>query len=179
MSPTTSARGATSWPSTASRRRMSRRAASCSSASARATPFPFARDPTLELGRTYRFTQGAAGNGFAGDGLSFPESWGRWTDAKNAFLFFSLAAAPPGPVSIAVDAISLSPPADRRQVATVIANGRDCGRLVVALHKPRAEVTCPAGALHAGDNMLRFASRARRVRSILVSAPIGGTLALA
>ena len=119
-------------------------------------PIPLAREPTLELGRTYRFARGAAGNGFVGDGFSFPEKWGRWTNGKNAFLFFALPAAPPGPVSIAVDAISLSPPADRRQVATVTANGRVCGRLVVALHRPRAGVTCPAGALRAGDNMLRL-----------------------
>lgn len=119
-------------------------------------PVRLARDPTLELGRAYHFAKGAAGNGFAGDGFSFPENWGRWTDGKNAFLFFSLPETPPGPVSIAVDAISLSPPADRRQEATVTANGHDCGRLVVALHQPHAEVTCPAGALHAGDNMLRL-----------------------
>ena len=119
-------------------------------------PIPLARDPTLELGRTYHFAKGAAGNGFAGDGLSIPEGWGRWTDAKDAFLFFALSAGPTGPVSIVVDATSLSPFADQGQAAAVTANGHGCGRLVVSLHRPRAAVTCPAGALHAGDNVLRL-----------------------
>ncbi len=119
-------------------------------------PVPLARDPPLALGRTYRFARGAAGNGFAADGFSHPESWGRWTDGRNAFLFFTLAAAPARPISVAVDAESLSRAADRRQVASILANGHPCGRLVVTATHPRAEITCPAGALRAGDNVLRL-----------------------
>jgi hypothetical protein len=113
-------------------------------------------DPTLQVGRTYRFANGGDGNVLTGDGFSDPESWGRWTDAKNAFLFFSLASPPPGPVSIAVEADSFSPTPDRRQSVNVIANGHVCGRLTLAAGKPHAEVICPTGALHTIDNMVSF-----------------------
>jgi len=119
-------------------------------------PIPLARDPPLDLGRTYHFAQGAAGNGFVADGFSYAESWGRWTDGRNAFLFFTLARTPPRPISLAIEANPLSPRADRRQVATIFANGQLCGRLAVTRSHPRAAVTCPAGTLHAGDNALRL-----------------------
>ena len=122
-------------------------------------------DPTLQFGRAYRFANGGDGNVLTGDGFSDPESWGRWTDAKNAFLFFSLASPPPGPVSIAVEADSFSPTPDREQSVTVAANGHVCGRLTLAAGKPHTEVICPTGALHANDNMvsLRVAHPARPI----------------
>jgi hypothetical protein len=120
------------------------------------TPAGFAHDPLLQLGRTYDFAQGADGNEFLADGFSYPESWGRWTDAENAFLFFSLSTVPSTPVSVAIRASSLSPAADREQAALVSANGHVCGQLVVTSNQPNALVTCPAGALRVGDNMLRL-----------------------
>jgi hypothetical protein len=114
------------------------------------------REAALSLGRTYRFAFDAKGNDFVADGFSSPEHWGRWTDGSNAFLFFGLEAAPPGPVSIAIEAISFSPAPGRRQEVTIFANGRNCGRLVVTDSAPRTEVICLAGALHTGDNVLRF-----------------------
>jgi len=114
------------------------------------------RDPALQLGRTYRFLQGADGNAFAGDGFAPVESSGRWTNAKNAFLFFSLAESPPGPVSLDIEASSFSPAADRRQQAIVEANGHLCGSVVLSDSKQRATVTCPAGAIRRGNNMLLF-----------------------
>ncbi len=119
-------------------------------------PVPLARDPILELGRTYRFSEGAVGNEFLADGFSYPESWGRWTDRKNAFLFFRLPAAPRGAVSLDVGATALSPAADRRQVVAVLANGRSCGSLVITANQSHGRATCPVGALRAGDNMLHL-----------------------
>jgi hypothetical protein len=119
-------------------------------------PVPLARDPVLDLGRKYQFAPGAAGNEFAANGFSVPEVWGRWTDGDDAFLFFTLTVAPAGPITVTIDANSLSPAADRRQVATVFANNQTCGRLVVTTGQPHAEVTCPAGVLRAGDNALRL-----------------------
>jgi len=116
----------------------------------------FGHDPVLRLGRTYRFLEGANGNAFTGDGFSSPENWGRWTDAKNAFLFFSLAESPPGPMSLEVEASTLAPAMDRRQEAIVKANGRVCGRLILSDSKQQAEVICPAGAIRRGNNMLLF-----------------------
>lgn len=113
-------------------------------------------DAPLALGHTYHFAPGAAGNAFPGGGFSDPESWGRWTDGKNAFLYFSLAKAPHGPVTLVVDATSLSPAPDQKQVVTVLANNRGCGPLVVTQTAPRAEVVCPDGALHGGNNVLRL-----------------------
>lgn len=78
------------------------------------------------------------------------------TDGKNAFIFFALATAPPGRVTVTIDANSLSLAADRRQVATVFANDTTRGRLVVTTEQHLAEVTCPACALRAGDNALRL-----------------------
>ena len=117
---------------------------------------PFTPDPTLQLGRTYHFAKGAEGNQFLADGFSAPESWGRWTDAKSAFLFFTLDPLPPPPLALAVDADSLSTEPDRKQVVSVVANGHACGQFVVTKNQQHAEVTCPAGSLHAGDNMLRL-----------------------
>ena len=72
-------------------------------------------DPTLQLGHTYRFANGGDGNVLTGEGFSDPEDWGRWTDAKNAFLFFSLTSSPHGPVSFAVEGVSFSSRPDRRR----------------------------------------------------------------
>jgi hypothetical protein len=113
-------------------------------------------DPRLRVDRTYRFANGGDGNVLTGEGFSDPENWGRWTDANNAFLFFSLASPPPGPVSVAVEADSFSPTPDRRQSVTVVANGHVCGRLTLAAGKPHAEVICPTGAFHINDNVLNF-----------------------
>jgi hypothetical protein len=115
------------------------------------------REPTLKLGRTYHFAPDAAGNDFVADGFSPPEDWGgRWTDGSNASLFFALEAAPPGRVFISIEARSFSSAADRRQEVTVSANGGNCGRLVITESAPRTKVTCPAGALRAGNNAVRF-----------------------
>jgi len=110
----------------------------------------------LQLGRTYHFARGADGNQFLGEGFSHPESWGTWTDAKDAFLFFQLGTAPPAPLSIAIEASSLSPEADRKQIVAVVANGHACGQLVVTSSRPDATITCPAGAFGAGDNVLHL-----------------------
>ncbi|MGH7224173.1 MAG: hypothetical protein ACRELF_13160, partial [Gemmataceae bacterium] len=101
-------------------------------------------EPMLELGHHYRFVRRGDGNVFAGDGFSAPESWGRWTDAKSAFLFFRLDDAPAVPTSIAIDARSFSAAIDRRQTVTITANGRFCGKVVVTDHTRRARVLCPA-----------------------------------
>lgn len=114
------------------------------------------RDPELLLGHAYHFADGADGNAFIGDGFSYPESWGRWTDGREAFLYFSLATSPAGPVSIAVEASTLSPAPDRRQTIEVSANGHSCGRLALAADALHAETVCPAGALRAGNNTLHF-----------------------
>ena len=114
------------------------------------------RYPVLQLERTYHFAEGAEGNGFVADGFSDPESWGRWTDGKNALLLFTLSAAPPALVTVAIEATSFSPAADRNQVVTLLANGRVCGQLVVSDGKHRAEVTCPTGALRTGNNVIRL-----------------------
>jgi hypothetical protein len=114
------------------------------------------RDPPLQLGHTYDFARGADGNQFPADGFSNPESWGRWTDAKDAFFFFSLGTAPPAPLSVVIEAISLSPAADKKQVVAVVANGNLCGQFIITASQPRAEVTCPVGAFRAGDNALTF-----------------------
>ncbi|MGH9438723.1 MAG: DUF7024 domain-containing protein, partial [Terriglobia bacterium] len=123
---------------------------------ARCDPTELGRDPVLEPGRRYRFSAGGDGNGFIGDGFSEAESWGRWTDARSAFLFFRLAALPPGPVTIAIDGRSFSRAPDRSQVTRVLANGRPCGGFVLTDQVTSGGVTCPAGAFKAGDNTLRF-----------------------
>src|SRR5262249_27755983 len=110
----------------------------------------------LQLGRTYHFARGADGNQFLGEGFSHPESWGTWTDAKDAFLFFQLGTAPPAPLSIAIEASSLSPEADRKQLFAAAATGQVGGRLVVTSSRPDATITCPAGAFGAGDNVLHL-----------------------
>jgi len=115
-----------------------------------------AQDPALRLSHAYHFEKEGDGGVLTGEGFSIPESWGRWTDARNAFLFFSLADLPQGRMSIAVDAITFSPATDRRQEVTVTANGRDCGRLVLADGKQHDKVSCPAGALRSGNNAIRF-----------------------
>jgi len=114
------------------------------------------RDPALRLGWTYGFLQGADGNAFAGDGFSSPENWGRWTDAKKAFLYFSLAESPPGPISLEIVASTLSPAADLKQEAIVKANGRVCGQLVLSGSEQHAKVLCPVGSLRKGNNVLLF-----------------------
>jgi len=113
-----------------------------------------AHDPAIQLEHTYHFAQAAAGNQFVGAGFSNPESWGRWTDAKDAFLFFSLGTMPMIPLSIAIEASSLSTAVDRRQVVAVEANSHACGELSITASRSHSEVTCPAGALHAGGNMV-------------------------
>jgi hypothetical protein len=115
-----------------------------------------AQNPYLQLGHTYQFAQGADGDQFLAEGFSFPENWGRWTDAKDAFLFFTLPTAPSASLSVAIEAVSLSPAPDRKQKVDVVANGIACGQFVVTESQPHAEVRCPANALGAGDNMLRF-----------------------
>jgi hypothetical protein len=119
-------------------------------------PAVFAHDPPLQLGRTYHFGQGADGNEFLAYGFSYPESWGRWTDAENALLFFTLSTVPLTPLLVAIQASSLSPAADRQQAAVVVANGHVCGELVVTLSRPNAQVVCPPSAFRAGDNVLRL-----------------------
>jgi hypothetical protein len=119
-------------------------------------PVQFTGDPAVQLGHTYYFGVGADGNQFLGDGFSDPESWGRWTDDKNAFLFFSLGSLPSAPLSIAVAAASMSSAADRKQAVNVIVNGQACGQLVVTASRPLAAVTCPAGAFRTEYNMLRL-----------------------
>jgi hypothetical protein len=119
-------------------------------------PFQFARDPSLQLGRAYDFAPGADGNRLLAGGFSSQESWGHWTDGKDAFLFFSLETVPTVPITVAIEATSLSPAADRKQVVDVAANGQACGQLVVSVSHPQAAVTCPAGALHTDNNMLRL-----------------------
>ncbi len=113
-------------------------------------------DPELVLGRSYRFGTGGSGGEFVGDGFSGPEEWGRWTDAKTAYLFFRLRAVPAGPLAITIAARSFSSAPDRRQVIKLSANGRDCGRFAIREHAPHARVTCPAGVLRPGENMLRL-----------------------
>ncbi len=113
-------------------------------------------DPELVPGQSYRFGTGGSGSEFVGDGFSGPEDWGRWTDAKTAYLFFRLRAVPSGPLAITIEARSFSSAPDRRQAIKVNANGRDCGRFAIREHEPRARVTCPAGALQPGENMLRL-----------------------
>ncbi|HKM61273.1 MAG TPA: hypothetical protein VJY39_02170 [Acidisphaera sp.] len=119
-------------------------------------PAQFDREPLLQLGRIYHFNAGADGNQFVGGGFAFPESWGRWTVGDDAFLFFSLGTASLAPLSVAIEAISMSPAADRKQTVDVAANGRACGQMAVTASRPHAAVTCPAGALRAEDNMLRL-----------------------
>jgi hypothetical protein len=120
-------------------------------------------DAPLVPGRVYRFAAGAFGNNFIGGGFAEAESWGRWTEGRDAHLYFSLAAAPAGPVTLAVEAMATSPAPDRRQEIAVAANGQSCGTLIVAAGKERARTTCPAAAFHAGDNHvhLRIAHPAR------------------
>ena len=114
------------------------------------------RGPPLQLGRTYDFARGADGNQFPADSFSNPESWGRWTDAKDGSIFFSLRTVPPAPLSIAIEASSLSTAADRKQVVALVANGNPCGQFIITASQPHGEVTCPVGALRAGDNALTF-----------------------
>ena len=117
---------------------------------------PSLRDPELRLEHAYHFSEGADGNQFLADGFSIAENWGRWTDDKNAFLFFTLATVPQTPISLVVEADSISLEADRRQVASVVANDHACGQLVVTRRQTRAAVTCPAGAFRVGSNMVRL-----------------------
>src|SRR5271165_2538674 len=119
-------------------------------------PAQFYREPSLQLGQVYHFTSEAEGNEFAGGGFAFPEGWGRWTNGDDAFLYFSLGTAPPAPLSVAIDAISMSSAADRAQIVTVVANGHACGEMVVTTSRPHAAITCPAGALGTEDNTLRL-----------------------
>ena len=119
-------------------------------------PAQFYREPSLQLDRIYRFGPGADGNQFVGGGFSAPESWGRWTDGKDAFLYFSLGIASPVPLSVAIEAVSMSSSADREQIVAVAANGRACGEMTVTASRPHASVTCPAGALRAEDNTLHL-----------------------
>ncbi|MGH7049096.1 MAG: DUF7024 domain-containing protein [Acetobacteraceae bacterium] len=119
-------------------------------------PAGLGRDPELVLGRPYHFALGGGGNGFIGDGFSDPEAWGRWTDARRAFLFFRLAAVPAGPIVLTLRALSFSAAHDQRQQIAVAANGRSCGRFVLSRTATEARVSCPQGALRAGDNTLLF-----------------------
>lgn len=114
-------------------------------------------DPVLEPRHRYRFARGGDGNAFVGDGFSVPESWGRWTGAKSAFLFFRLAAVSDEPISIAIDARSFSRAKDHRQQVTITSNDQFCGKFVLSDRTRHGEVLCPAGALRNGDNVLRLA----------------------
>lgn len=113
-------------------------------------------DPLLQIGHSYRFAEGADGTPIVGGGLSGPESWGRWTDANEAFLYFSLAASIPGPTAVEISARAFSSLPDRRQEVTVEANTRDCGHFEVSAKRSRAQVVCPPGAFGIGNNVLRF-----------------------
>ena len=119
-------------------------------------PVESARDPPLQLGRTYHFAQDDDGNKLLADGFSYPESWGRCTEAENAFLFFTLSTDPLAPLSVGIEARSPSPAANGNQEATVVANGHVCGTFVITSSRAHAQVTCPPGALRAGENMLRL-----------------------
>jgi hypothetical protein len=119
-------------------------------------PAELVSTPFLQLGRTYHFAEGSDGNQFLGGGFSYPESWGRWTNGKDAFLFFTLVTAPMAAVSIRIEASSFSASADRKQVVEVVANGHFCSELVVTASQPQAKLTCPPGVLQAGSNMLHL-----------------------
>ncbi len=110
--------------------------------------------PNLLPDHVYRFAAGGDGNIFAVKGFSDPEPWGQWTDGHRALLYFALASAPTGPVVITIEATSVSSAPDRRQEATVDANGYSCGRLVIATGQSRAQVTCPASVLRDGENVV-------------------------
>lgn len=116
-------------------------------------------DPELILGHTYRFAKGGEGGAFEGGGFAYAESWGTWTDAKNAFLFFSLPSAPASPIAIMMDAMALPEKNGRHQVVDVAVNGHSCGAVAVRAEGARTEVICPAGILRAGSNVLRFRVR--------------------
>jgi hypothetical protein len=113
-------------------------------------------DPALSLGQTYGFAAGHAGGSFVADGFSGAESWGRWTDGKEAFLFFSLGSVPAGAVVVAVSATALFPHRAERQVVGVAANGQSCGRLVLHERSEQVQASCPAGSFRLGNNWLRF-----------------------
>jgi hypothetical protein len=120
-------------------------------------PVPPHEEPPLQFGHVYHFMQGADGNQFLGDGFSDPESWGRWTEGKRAFVFFSLPTAPLTSVTISIEAKSLSSATGGEQRVEISANGQPCGLLIVTESQPRTAVTCPAGSLLGKSNMLRFA----------------------
>ena len=119
-------------------------------------PMALGRDPELALGQSYAFAAGSEGNAFIGDGFSDPEHWGRWTNARRAFLFFRLHSLPAGPVAITIKGRSFSAAPDRKQRIAVAANGHDCGRFVLTVTDTEGRVSCPQGALRAGDNALQF-----------------------
>ena len=123
------------------------------------------RDPELSFDRTYGFDQNGDGNPLMGGGFSGPEPWGRWTDADDSYLYFSLPSASPDPITITMDAMSFSAAPDRRQDIAIDANGRDCGVVVIATGRQRGQVICPAGSFQDGSNILRLhvASPARPV----------------
>ena len=119
-------------------------------------PTGFGRDPTLQLGRTYNFPDKAAGNKFSSDGLSVDEKVGRPTGAKNAFLFFSLAEVPTGPIAVTVQMSSVGTAATTAQNVIILANGQVCGRFSVTAFQSSAQLTCPSGSFKVGNNVLRL-----------------------
>lgn len=117
------------------------------------------REPELVLGHTYHFSSEGDGSAFEGDGFSYPEKWGTWTNAKNAFLLFSLPSAPVGPIAIVMDATALPKENGGEQVIAITANGRSCGAVAVHPGAARTNTICPTGALRAGKNVLRLRVR--------------------
>jgi hypothetical protein len=114
---------------------------------------------TLVLGRTYKFFHGGDGNQFVDSGFSVSEDWGRWTDGPCAYLRLSLPRAPEKPISLTIDAISMSRLTDFRQTADVQVNGRDCGNLTISVRDKIGGVTCPVGVFHDSANLIRFHMR--------------------
>lgn len=116
-------------------------------------------DPELVLGHTYRFSSGGDGSAFEGDGFSYPEKWGTWTNAKNAFLLFSLPSAPTTPIAIVTNAVALPERNGHHQVVDVTANGHSCGTAAVRPNTAHTRIVCPVSAFRAGRNVLRFRVR--------------------
>jgi hypothetical protein len=117
---------------------------------------PLSGDPLLHLEHTYGFAARGDGSQFIAEGFSQPEDWGRWTNATDAFLFFSLAGAPSAPVSITIEGFGIPSSSNRPQTVDAAINGTQCGRLIITTSWTRATVTCPVVAFRPSDNMLRL-----------------------
>jgi hypothetical protein len=112
--------------------------------------------PTLVFGHDYEFANGGDGNYLTGGGFARPEGEGRWTDGRDAYVYFSQTQPASAAITLHVEAIPFSAARNREQTVGIALNGINCGDLHFAIGSETSQTTCSAGAVHQGENAMHF-----------------------